>query len=136
MISSGYMHAATVAPDGSNAQVVTLTQEAVARINYLSTYPQTENSLPTTEQIVHYAATGDHSWDTTITLTEDSAIIVNDSVTVATHQQYLDILSYDACGGGLRPRSVEILLSYSCLISRALRPAAMTLTRGPPRSST
>ena len=65
-----YMHAATVAPDGSNAQVVTLTQEAVARINYLSTYPQTENSLPTTEQIVHYAATGDHSWDTTITLTE------------------------------------------------------------------
>ena len=38
MISSGYMHAATVAPDGSNAQVVTLTQEAVARINYLSTY--------------------------------------------------------------------------------------------------
>ena len=96
VISSGYMHAATVAPDGSNAQVVTLTQEAVARINYLSTYPQTKASLPTTEQIVHYAATGDHSWDTTITLTEGSAIIVNDSVTLATYQQYLDVLSYDA----------------------------------------
>ena len=90
------MHAATVAPDGSNAQVVTLTQEDVTRINYLSTYPQTQASLPTNEQIVHYAATGDHSWDTTITLTEGSAIIVNDNVTLATHQQYLDILSYDA----------------------------------------
>ena len=107
----GYI--ATVAPDGSNAQVVTLTQEAVARINYLSTYPQTENSLPTTEQIVHYAATGDHSWDTTITLTEDSAIIVNDSVTVATHQQYLDILSYDASWWWATPaisRDTSVLL--------------------------
>ena len=113
VISSGYMHAATVAPDGSNAQVVTLTDKDVARINYLSTYPQTENSLPTTEQIVHYAATGDHSWDTTITLTEGSAIIVNDSVTVATHQSYFDELSYDASWWWATPaisRDTSVLL--------------------------
>ena len=62
---------------------------------------------------MHYAATGDHSWDTTITLTEDSAIIVNDSVTVATHQQYLDILSYDASWWWATPaisRDTSVLL--------------------------
>ena len=113
VISSGYMHVATVAPDGSNAQVVALTKEDITRIKYLRTYPQTEASLPTTEQIVQYAATGDHSWDTTISHTEDAAIIVNDSVTVDTHQGYLDSLFYDASWGWAAPaisRDASVLL--------------------------
>ena len=103
VISSGYMHAAMVAPDGSNAQVVALTKEDITRIKYLRTYPQTEASLPTTEQIVHYAATGDHSWDTTISYNGDSTIIMNDSVTVDTHQSNLDSLFYDASWGWAAP---------------------------------
>ena len=71
VISNGNMNAAAVAPDGSNARVVTLSTEEINRLSYLTLYPSSDQaSLPTTEEILHYAATGERTWEADLALVE------------------------------------------------------------------
>ena len=71
VISNGQMNAAAVAPDGSNARVVTLSAEELNRLSYLTLYPSSDQaSLPTTEEILHYAATGERTWEADLALVD------------------------------------------------------------------
>ena len=71
VISNGNMNAAAVAPDGSNARVVTLSAEELNRLSYLTLYPSSDQaSLPTTEEILHYAATGERTWEADLALVQ------------------------------------------------------------------
>ena len=71
VISNGIMNAGAVAPDGSNARVVTLSTEEINRLSYLTLYPSSDQaSLPTTEEILHYAATGERTWEADLALVE------------------------------------------------------------------
>ena len=71
VISNGQMNAAAVAPDGSNARVVTLSAEELNRLSYLTLYPSSDQAfLPTTEEILHYAATGERTWEADLALVD------------------------------------------------------------------
>ena len=84
---------ATVAPDGSNAQLFPMSSEAIERLRYLETYSGTSQPTPpTTEELMTYASTGAHPWETTISLTPatsdsfNAAITINDRDPIVTSQ--------------------------------------------------
>ena len=84
---------ATVAPDGSNAQLFPMSSEAIERLRYLETYSGTSQPTPpTTEELMAYASTGAHPWETTISLTPatsdsfNAAITINDRDPIVTSQ--------------------------------------------------
>ncbi len=86
----GYI--ATVAPDGSNPQVMHLDNRASERLLFLRTYPDLGSAqTPTTEQFMHFAATGEASWDSSITVLPgdyDAPISINEETTISTGQSY------------------------------------------------
>ena len=83
---------ATVAPDGSNPQVMHLNHRASERLLFLRTYPDLSSAqTPTTEQFMHFAATGEASWDSSITVSlgdYDALISINEETTISTGQSY------------------------------------------------
>ena len=83
---------ATVAPDGSNPQVMHLNHRASERLLFLRTYPDLGSAqTPTTEQFMHFAATGEASWDSSITVSlgdYDAPISINEETTISTGQSY------------------------------------------------
>ena len=86
----GYI--ATVAPDGSNPQVMHLDTQASERLLFLRRFPdQGSAQIPTIEEFMHFAATGEASWDSSITVLpedDDALIVINEETTISTGQSY------------------------------------------------
>lgn len=86
----GYI--ATVAPDGSNPQVMHLDAQASRRLIFLRRFPdQGCAQTPTIEEFMHFAATGEASWDSSITVLPgdyDAPISINEETTISTGQSY------------------------------------------------
>ena len=86
----GYI--ATVAPDGSNPQVMHLDVQASRRLMFLRRFPdQGSAQTPTIEEFMHFAATGQASWDSSITVLPgdyDAPISINEETTISTGQSY------------------------------------------------
>ena len=92
IVGDGIGYIATVAPDGSNPQVMHLDAQASERLLFLRTYPDLgSEQTPTTEQFMHFAATGEASWDSSITLAPgdyDTPLVINEKTTVSIGQSY------------------------------------------------
>ena len=92
IVGDGVGYIATVAPDGSNPQVMYLDHRASERLLFLRTYPDLSSAqTPTTEQFMHFAATGEASWDSSITLLPggyDTPLVINEKTTVSIGQSY------------------------------------------------
>ena len=86
----GYI--ATVAPDGSNPQVMQLDVQASKRLMFLRRFPdQGSAQTPTIEEFMHFAATGEASWDSSITVLPgdyDAPISINEETIISTGQSY------------------------------------------------
>ncbi len=86
----GYI--ATVAPDGSNPQVMHLDAQASRRLIFLRRFPdQGSAQTPTIEEFMHFAATGEASWDSSITLSprdHDTALVINEHTKFNTGMTY------------------------------------------------
>ena len=86
----GYI--ATVAPDGSNPQVMHLDAQASRRLIFLRRFPdQGSAQTPTIEEFMHFAATGEASWDSSITLSPrdyDTALVINEHTKFNTGMGY------------------------------------------------
>ena len=86
----GYI--ATVAPDGSNPQVMHLDVQASKRLMFLRRFPdQGSAQTPTIEEFMHFAATGEASWDSSITVLPgdyDAPISINEETIISTGQSY------------------------------------------------
>lgn len=99
----GYI--ATVAPDGSNPQVMHLDNRASERLLFLRTYPDLGSAqTPTIEDFLHYAATGEASWESSLAVEPRKdmvTLVVNDETSVPTGQRFTSI----------GPRSPSALLS-------------------------
>jgi hypothetical protein len=69
-----------------------LDAQASERLLFLRTYPDLgSEQTPTTEQFMHFAATGEASWDSSITLAPgdyDAPISINEETTISTGQSY------------------------------------------------
>ena len=89
-------YVATVAPDGTNPQVSSLSFEAMERIAFLTVNAADDSELPTTEDLLHYAATGDHTWEASSAVVYTSpgsvmaSVIINDNQEIATNRQVFD----------------------------------------------
>ena len=87
---------ATVAPDGSNPSVGTLSLEAMERIAFLNVHATDDSELPTTEDLLHFAATGEHTWEASSAVVHTSpgsvmaSVIINDNQEIATNRQVFD----------------------------------------------
>ena len=87
---------ATVAPDGSNPRVGTLSLEAMERIAFLNVHATDDSELPTTEDLLHYGATGEHTWEASsavVYTSRDSgmaSVIINDNQEIVTDRQVFD----------------------------------------------
>ena len=83
---------ATVAPNGSNPQVMHLDVQASRRLIFLRRFPdQGSAQPPTIEEFMHFAATGEASWDSSITVSlgdYDAPISINEETTISTGQSY------------------------------------------------
>ena len=89
-------YVATVAPDGTNPQVSSLSFEAMERVAFLNVHVTDDSELPTTEDLLHYAATGDHTWEASSAVVYTSpgsvmaSVIINDNQEIATNRQVFD----------------------------------------------
>ena len=87
---------AAVAPDGSNPRVGTLSREAMARIAFLTVHVTDDSELPTTEDLLHYGATGEHTWEASSAVVYTSpgsvmaSVIINDNQEIVTDRQVFD----------------------------------------------
>ena len=87
---------AAVAPDGSNPRVGTLSLEAMERIAFLNVHVTDDSELPTTEDLLHYAATGEHTWEASSAVVYTSpgsvmaSVIINDNQEFATNRKVFD----------------------------------------------
>ena len=87
---------ATVAPDGSNPSVGTLSLEAMERIAFLNVHATDDSELPTTEDLLHFAATGDHTWEASSAVVHTSphsamaSVIINDNQEIVTNRRVFD----------------------------------------------
>ena len=87
---------AAVAPDGSNPRVGTLSLEAMERIAFLNVHVTDDSELPTTEDLLHYGATGEHTWEASsavVYTSRDSgmaSVIINDNQEIVTDRQVFD----------------------------------------------
>ena len=92
IVGDGVGFIATVAPDGSNPQVMHLENRASERLLFLRTYPDLGSAqTPTTEQFMHFAATGEASWDSSITLAPgayDTPLVINEHTKFNTGMEY------------------------------------------------
>ncbi len=100
IISSGIggreYYVAAVAPDGSNPRVGTLSVEAMERISFLNVHVTDDSELPTTEDLLHFAATGDHTWEASSAVVHTSphsamaSVIINDNQEIVTNRRVFD----------------------------------------------
>ena len=87
---------AAVAPDGSNPRVGTLSLEAMERIAFLTVHVTDDSELPTTEDLLHYGATGEHTWEASSAVVYTSpgsvmaSVIINDNQEFATNRKVFD----------------------------------------------
>ena len=95
----------SMGPDGSNPQVMVMTKPSSDRLANLRTLPATENdTAPTVEDFLHYAATGEASWESSLAVEPRKdmvTLIINDETSVPTGQGFTSI----------GPRSPSALLS-------------------------
>ena len=96
-LSSGReSYVATVAPDGTNPQVSSLSFEAMERIAFLTVHATDDSELPTTEDLLHYGATGEHTWEASSAVVYTSpgsvmaSVIINDNQEIVTDLQVFD----------------------------------------------
>ena len=96
-LSSGReSYVATVAPDGTNPQVSSLSFEAMERIAFLTVHATDDSELPTTEDLLHFAATGEHTWEASSAVVYTSpgsvmaSVIINDNQEIVTDLQVFD----------------------------------------------
>ena len=89
-------YVAIVAPDGTNPQVSSLSFEAMERIAFLNVHATDDSELPTTEDLLHYGATGEHTWEASSAVVYTSpgsgmaSVIINDNQEIATNRQVFD----------------------------------------------
>ena len=89
-------YVAAVAPDGSNPRVGTLSVEAMERISFLNVHVTDDSELPTTEGLLHFAATGDHTWEASSAVVHTSphsamaSVIINDNQEIVTNRRVFD----------------------------------------------
>ena len=89
-------YVAAVAPDGSNPRVGTLSVEAMERIAFLNVHVTDDSELPTTEDLLHFAATGDHTWEASSAVVHTSphsamaSVIINDNQEIVTNRRVFD----------------------------------------------
>lgn len=94
--SANDSNVAAVAPDGSNPRVGTLSSEAMERIAFLNVHVTDDSELPTTEDLLHFAATGDHTWEASSAVVHTSpgsvmaSVIINDNQEIVTNRQVFD----------------------------------------------
>ena len=95
----------SMGPDGSNPQVMVMTKPSSDRLANLRTLPATNtDAAPTVEDFLHYAATGEASWESSLAVEPRKdmvTLIINDETSVPTGQQFTSI----------GPRSPSALLS-------------------------
>ena len=96
-LSSGReSYVATVAPDGTNPQVSSLSFEAMERIAFLTVHATDDSELPTTEDLLHFAATGEHTWEASSAVVYTSpgsvmaSVIINDNQEIVTDRRVFD----------------------------------------------
>ena len=96
-LSSGReSYVATVAPDGTNPQVSSLSFEAMERIAFLNVHVTDDSELPTTEDLLHYGATGEHTWEASSAVVYTSpdsgmaSVTINDNQKIATNRRVFD----------------------------------------------
>ena len=94
--SANDSNVAAVAPDGSNPRVGTLSFEAMERISFLNVHVTDDSELPTTEDLLHFAATGDHTWEASSAVVHTSphsamaSVIINDNQEIVTNRRVFD----------------------------------------------
>ena len=97
--SANDSNVAAVAPDGSNPRVGTLSFEAMERIAFLNVHVTDDSELPTTEDLLHYAATGEHTWEASSAVVYTSpgsvmaSVIINDGEPLATDRELFETYS-------------------------------------------
>ena len=82
---------ASMGPDGSNPQVMVITEQSSNRLANLRTLPATNtDAAPTIEDFLHYAATGEASWESSLAVEPRKdmvTLVINDETSVPTGQQ-------------------------------------------------
>ena len=83
----------SMGPDGSNPQVMVMTKPSSDRLANLRTLPATENdTAPTVEDFLHYAATGEASWESSLAVEPRKdmvTLVINDETSVPTGQRFV-----------------------------------------------
>ena len=85
-------HVVSMGPDGSNPQIMVMTKPSLDRLANLRTLPATENdTAPTIEDFLHYAATGEASWESSLAVKpwiDMVTLVINDETSVPTGQRF------------------------------------------------
>ncbi len=89
-------YVAIVAPDGTNPQVSAISHDALERIAFLNVHVMDDSELPTTEDLLHYGATGEHTWEASSAVVYTSpdsgmaSVTINDNQKIATNRRVFD----------------------------------------------
>ena len=89
-------YVAVVAPDGTNPQVSAISHDALERIAFLNVHVTDDSELPTAEDLLHYGATGEHTWEASSAVVSVSSgsltasVIINDSQEIVTNRRVFD----------------------------------------------
>ena len=73
-----------------------LSFEAMERIAFLNVHAPDDSELPTTEDLLHYGATGEHTWEASSAVVYTSpgsgmaSVIINDNQEIVTDRQVFD----------------------------------------------
>ena len=82
----------SMGPDGSNPQVMVMTKPSSDRLANLRTLPATNtDAAPTIEDFLHYAATGEASWESSLAVKpwiDMVTLVINDETSVPTGQRF------------------------------------------------
>ena len=89
-------YVAVVAPDGTNPQVSAISHDALERIAFLNVHVTDDSELPTAEDLLHYGATGEHTWEASSAVVYTSpgsgiaSVTINDNQEIATNRRVFD----------------------------------------------
>ena len=90
VIGGDYGLVASMGPDGSNPQVMVITEQSLDRLANLRTLPATNtDAAPTIEDFLHYAVTGEASWESSLAVEPRKRVVnlvINDETSVPTGQ--------------------------------------------------
>ena len=82
----------SMGPDGSNPQIMVMTKPSSDRLANLRTLPATNtDTAPTIEDFLHYAATGEASWESSLAVEpwkDMVTLVINDETSVPTGQRF------------------------------------------------